>query len=369
MKINRQLFSSKLYNRACCLVLFFVAASASFHGYYDKWHFIDGDLDPSTKGKNNFEAMVDGTARRPFVYRQLLPMLANWVDRRMPEATKDTLFTMHDGKPFGYGLFDAPLARNRTYFLRYWIMYLAVFLFAWIAIYALYLLLTAMEYPSIAAVLVAVAFILLMPYLVEYYYDYPELAFMALVVWMALKIDWWWIVPIAALATWNKESFLLFIPTLYPLLRRRSSRISALAGTGVLGLTCTAVYLLLRMRFQHNPGGTVEIHIMDQIHYMRDVAGLIFSRGATYRVIHPAPFTIVPLTLIAWTVWRGWRNLPRMIQRHAQIAAVINFPLFLMFCWPGELRDLSLLYVTFLFLLAANVSEWISAQSSTMDLS
>jgi hypothetical protein len=46
------------------------------------------------------------------------------------------------------------------------------------------------------------------------------------------------------------------------------------------------------------------------------------------------------------------------MQRHAQIAAIVNFPLFILCCVPGELRDLSLLYVTLLFLLAANLTVW-----------
>jgi len=38
----------------------------------------------------------------------------------------------------------------------------------------------------------------------------------------------------------------------------------------------------------------------------------------------------------------------RTIQRHTQIAAVINFPLFILFCGAGELRNLSFLYIAFL---------------------
>jgi hypothetical protein len=70
-------------------------------------------------------------------------------------------------------------------------------------------------------------------------------------------------------------------------------------------------------------------------------------------------FDLLSLVLIVWTVWRGWRKLPQAIQRHGQIAAVINFPLYLLFCVPGEIRDLSMLFVTFFLLLAANLTRWI----------
>ena len=58
---------------------------------------------------------------------------------------------------------------------------------------------------------------------------------------------------------------------------------------------------------------------------------------------------------MAWTAIRGWRFLSRAMQRHAFLAAAINVPLYLIFCNPGELRNLSMLSVALLALLAANL--------------
>ena len=101
VKMTRKGFASRLYYRVCCFALFFVAAAASFNGFYDKWNLRD-TLNGSTQGTYLFEPMVDGTAARPFVYRQLLPMLANWIDARIPEQTKDLLFAQggFHGVPF-----------------------------------------------------------------------------------------------------------------------------------------------------------------------------------------------------------------------------------------------------------------------------
>jgi hypothetical protein len=358
-------FTSKLYYRACCLALFFVAAAASFNGYFEKWHFLDADKYGFTQGKCFFEPMVDGTATRPYVYRQLLPMVANWIDGRVGQQTRDWLWDKFDREtdPLqhnAYHPYDSPVAQNRAYFLRYRILHMAVFLFAWISTLALYLVGKAVGFPPAAAALAAVGTILMLPCFFSvagYYYDYPELAFLSLAVWMALKFDWWWIIPVAALATWNKESFLLFIPALYPLLRLRSSRPNALAGTAVLGLVCAGVYCLIWLHFRHNPGGTVEFHFLDQLQFLRDPSNLL-ARERTYGLTTFKSFSLLPLALIVWTAWRGWRSLPRAVQRHAQIAAAINFPLFFLFCAPGELRDLSLLYITLLLLLAANITVW-----------
>jgi hypothetical protein len=359
-------FASKFYYRACCCVLFFVAAAASFNGYFDKWHFREAGTSAFMAGAS-FDSMVDGTAMRPYVYRQLLPMVANWVDARVPEQVKDQLYAvrLYNGRLFREDFIDSPLARSRSCFLRYWIVYMAVFLFAWIAVHAMYLAGKAAGYPPAACALAAIAMILLFPYFMTrggFFYDYPELAFLALAVWMALKFDWWWMVPVAALAAWNKESFLLFIPALYPLLRLRSSRIGALAASAVLGLTCAVVYCAIRLRFQHNPGGTIELHLMDQIDYMLHPSNLLL-REKTYGLLALQGFNPLVWAMIAWTAIRGWRFLPEAMQRHAQIAAIINFPLYLLFCVPGELRDLSLLCVTLLLLLAANLTRWIGERT------
>jgi hypothetical protein len=77
-----------------------------------------------------------------------------------------------------------------------------------------------------------------------------------------------------------------------------------------------------------------------------------------YGVLMTEPFNPLALIVLVWTAWRGWRLLPKAIQRHAQIAAIINVPLYIVFCDAGELRDLSLLFVTLLVLLAVNLNEW-----------
>jgi hypothetical protein len=95
----------------------------------------------------------------------------------------------------------------------------------------------------------------------------------------------------------------------------------------------------------------------------------MFSPETTYGMTLIRSFNPLSLALIAWTLWRGWRSLPRAIQRHAQIAAVINFPLYFLFCNPGELRNFSLLYITFLLLLAANLTEWAGGPTTATQLS
>ena len=359
---DRKALIRSLYYKACGFVLFFVVAAASFNGYYDKFRLLDIDEFGNLHSRLAFEPMLEGTASRPFVYRQLLPMTANWINRHVSTAVQTRLFTryVHTGISIGRDPYDSPVLHDPHYFLRYVLVYVMVFLFAWAAVYAMFHLARAVGNPPAASALAAMTLVLLFPYFLinaGFYYDYPELFFFALVVWMALKVDWWWILPVAALATWNKESFLSFTPALYPLLRQKTTRVGAVLRTGSILVACAAVYEPLRLRFRHNAGGTVENHLREQFQAMLHPATLL-TREWNYGLLGLQGLNPLTILLAMGTVWFGWHHLPRAIQRHALICLVINLPLFILFCAPGELRDLSMLYVPLLLLIAANLTQW-----------
>jgi hypothetical protein len=190
-----------------------------------------------------------------------------------------------------------------------------------------------------------------------FFYDYSELAFFALAVWAALRLRWWWLIPIAALGTWNKETFLLFILTLYPLLRRNASALAAALRTVAICTVSLAVLIPIRLRFAHNPGGDQGWSWLGQLHFFLNPRNLLFATEETYGVRMLAASTLLPIALLVWASIRGWRHLPPVIQQHSCIAAAINLPLYLVFCNPGEMRNLSMLFVTLLLLLAANLNQ------------
>jgi hypothetical protein len=361
--IQHPFVSSKVYRRVCCALLFFVAASASFQGFYSKWHFREAGVAHGAESivelRYGLADILDGTASRPYVYRQMLPALANWLDAVTPQNVKDRLYltSSHESTISSFRS-ESPMANDPKYFFRYVVIYAGTFFFAWLAVYAMYLVCKAVDVPPVARILAPVFMILAIPYFMSgggYFYDYPELAFLALAVWMALKFDWWWLLPLFALATWNKESFLLMAPTLYPILRMRSSRMSSWIGTAVLCVASGAVYLAIRGHYLQNSGGAVLLKWHNQIRFLLRPWSY-FDWEATYGIAMFKAFSLFSLTLIAWTAWRGWKRLPRAIQGHAKIAAAINLPLYFLFCSPGEMRDFSMLYIVFLLMIAANLA-------------
>jgi hypothetical protein len=352
--------SSRLYRRVLCFVLFFAAASASFSGFYQKWHFAEADVQGEDAGAG-IQEMLDGTANRPSVYRQLLPMTADWMDRRVPQSAKTWVENRQasDDDKLIDAVSDSPTANDPHYSFRYVVLYVGTFLFALLAVNAMYLVCRALAVPWPIAVTAPVIVILLLPYLMTqggFSYDYSELAFFALAVWVALRFRWWWLIPITVLGTWNKETFLLFVVTLYPLLRLRYTRREAMARVAALAAISLAVLVPIHLHFAHNPGGDAGVGWRGQLGFLFDVHNFFFATEETYGVRMLSASTVLPLALMVWTAVRGWRLLPRAMQRHAGIAAAINLPLYLVFCNPGELRNLSLLSIAALMLIAVNLN-------------
>jgi hypothetical protein len=343
----------------CLTVLLVVASAASFSAFYEKWHF----REQGARGTDliaEFDRMIDGTANRPYVYRQLLPNMANSltrelpvdaIARRVPAKAKDRISVAFN-------------LASKAYPAQYLIVYIVTYLSALLAAFALYRVCIAVKTSQPVAAFASVVFMLLFPLIGikgGYFFDYPELLFMAVAAWMALEMEWWWIIPIAALGTWNKESFLLFMFTLYPLFRLRSSRLKSLIGICILVGICVAVYLPIRHHFAQNPGGTVEWHLKDQVDFYLHPFRVDTWVDRTYDLMFPALSAPVPLLLLIWFVWRSWRLLPGWLKRHAQIAAAINVPLYLLFCQPGEFRDLSLLFISFLLVIAFSLQDWMDS--------
>jgi hypothetical protein len=127
-----------------------------------------------------------------------------------------------------------------------------------------------------------------------------------------------------------------------------------------LGLVCLAVYLPIRTRFASNPGGQVELHWHDQLISFLHPVSLLFNMEKTYGLLLPRAFTLLALALCAWTVARAWRQFPSALKNHAKIAAAINLPLYFLFCWPGELRNLSMLFIVLLLGLAYGLKDWMA---------
>src|SRR6185437_4946793 len=128
--------SSSAIRRMLLVAVYFLAAAASFSGYFSKWHFRD-DMPAASLPK-----MLDGTADRPYVYRQLLPAIANGIERALPVQLKqraDALLLDDNPShhPISRMYSNTPDSRDPRYALRYYLIYAMSFASLLLALFAL----------------------------------------------------------------------------------------------------------------------------------------------------------------------------------------------------------------------------------------
>ena len=355
--------SSSAIRRMLLVAVYFLAAAASFSGYFSKWHFRD-DMPAASLPK-----MLDGTADRPYVYRQLLPAIANGIERALPVQLKqraDALLLDDNPShhPISRMYSNTPDSRDPRYALRYYLIYAMSFASLLLALFALRTVCLDLQSDGVGATLAPLAFAAGLPLLLTeggYFYDMPELLFMALAVHFALKGRVLPLIVLTALATWNKESFLFFTLTLYPFLRGTLSIKSTLRIQMVLLAVAAGVNVLIKLKYAQNAGGFVYIHLMDNLRFLANPLSYLHFEY-NYGVPTPKGFNVINLVLIAVLVKTAWSRLAPSVRQSLTIGVVVNVPLFLAFCYRDELRNFSLLFVGFVVILCANIDAYVESR-------
>lgn len=335
----------QMLNGFLLFVVFWMVSAASFSGYATKWGFRDGEE------RYGIEKILDGTAHKPFIYRQLLPSLANFADDNTPEPVKEFFTGKHN--------LNKVYARTSMYAKKelrfpYLIIYYCSFLSLLGSAFVLREILKTIGANSTTSIVAPALLVIAFPYLQTgggYFYDFPELLFLSLAFLCALKGKIFLLLLTLIPATLNKESFLLYLPSLYPILRMHYSVRKSTIALGVAMLFSGILYLLIKNIYIGNPGVSTEPHFLTNLSNYTD--SWYYRRSEfTYGLISPSRMSVISLTVLGAIVWRGWATCSTPIQRHVMIAAAINIPFFLGFAATGELRNLSLVFVGMTILLA-----------------
>lgn len=329
----------RLSRGVLCLAVFWMSAAATHAGFFAKWGL--RDVDPS--GRFAIGTMLDGTAARPFVYRQLVPWLAAQTERLAPEPVLRALRDeVRPSASFSRAVGDADPATG----LRYRIVYVIVFLSFLGTLFAQRALLRALGCEPLLAVLVPALCLLTFPYIQTiggYFYDASELLCLSLTLWAAVARHHALLLGLTALATLNKETFFFFLPGLHPLLTTTFTPRARLGFVALLVGISGAINVALKVAYAGNPGAPAEFHALENATlYTRTWFYHLFED--TYGVVGPQGFSILSLAVVGAVYLRYWRGSDPRLQGHLRILMAINLPLFFLLCAAGELRNLSLLY-------------------------
>ncbi|SFW41635.1 hypothetical protein [Selenomonas ruminantium] len=331
------------------MVFFLILAvsAASYCGFFSIWAFRDG---ASSMG---FTAMIEGTAARPYVYRQLLPHVVKSVSEAIPQPARDKLeLKLSKGKYIEARYSQAKIPQQ--YIIEYYLLYTFCFFAFFASIWVLRSLLYELVKDKVAGTLGAMLFALIFPFfevLGGYYYDIFEFLFMFMAARFALHGSWGKLLILVPIATFNKESFLFFLITLYPLIRNKveiKKAVMITLGTVVFaGLT----YLYVRQLYAGNPGGMVEWWLGEHIKGLVSIDSYFYTTSIYGLPLGEGMF-LPHIICIYLIVKKAWHHLTPFWKEHVKIAALINGILYFMFAHPNELRNLSLLYVSFMILTA-----------------
>ncbi|MFS2022193.1 hypothetical protein ACL58G_03835 [Massilia sp. GER05] len=347
---TRLAINSRWVSYTLLLVLYWIAATASMSGFIGKWALRDS---APTYG---IEQVFDNTAIKPFAYRILLPTVANVVDRIVPANVK--AYAVDKLGP--YRTFTrATSSVKPSYAFRYIVVMHLCLGLCLASLFVLREVLLELKFSMQTATSIPVIFVLAFPFIQTiggYFYDYAEMFFFSAAVLLALRNQLLLLCLMAIPATLNKEAFFFFLPTLYPFLRARSSKKAAiliLAGAvGISGL----VNAIVKWVYLDAGGGAAHFQFFDNLHkYLLPTT--YAQLEVTYGFVGPSGAFIGTLFVIVAVILRGWPTSPAKVRAHLLIAAIVNFPLFLLFCAPGEMRNLSLLFVGFVVLIASTVEQ------------
>ena len=344
------------------MVFFLILAvsAAGFCGFFAKWAFRDGG---SACG---FDAYMEGPGTRPAMYRQLLPQTVKLVANVIPDHTKEKLQNKL-AKDASIEKRFAQAHITRKYIVEYYLMYILCIVFYIAAIYVLRSLVSEILQDRVVGTLGALFFALVFPFfevLGGYFYDIGEILFLFLAARFALHGNWIGLLILAPIAEANKEAFFFFLPTLFPLFcqhydMKKSAGI-ILSAIFFAGL----VYLYIHQLYEGNPGGTVEWHAYDHLKLMFNPLAY-FKTSSIYALPLGSGMFLPHMICVFWIVKNAWHHLPSPWKLHAKIALAINGVLYFFFVVPDEIRDLSLLYVSFISLTAFYIRDLIRKNIKT----
>ena len=361
--LKNKLKLSQIQKYVLLIFIYFVVASASFQGYFSRWGFYNGSA-------WSIDGIFDQTAFKPMVNRQLIPEIAKAIDQKAPPIVKQKVseqFLLHIDR-----VYKMKKSLNSIYTFRYFIVYVISFFCLMISMFLLRKLCINITKDSASSTLAPICLALSFPLFQNrggYFYDYSELMFFALVMLLAYHKKLLWIILLLPIATLNKESFPLFVITLIPIIKNLVSRKRLV----IFIFFSTLISIIVDVFISNHYKGSQSIYPMfyrfleNLKFYPNPFNYLFLEYHPFYSVIAPAGLSIFFIFIVYTIVSKSWSSLSTPIKQHTLIALLITIPLMILFCNKDELRNLSLLYVSFTIMIAFYIKNLLQQNNNRME--
>jgi hypothetical protein len=325
-----------------------------------KWGF----RDQHGVGSFDLVSVIERTAPKPFVYRNLIPTGIDQFVDSLGEQTRQKLYAkITKANALKNHYFpDVPSALWTPRFaLDFHLLYLFV-----LASFALTLIVLRKIYlhyhpdEQSGALLSIVVFSFAYPLTFQsggFFYDWFELLGVALTFYLYVTNRKNWATLALFATSFNKETAFLLAFGLYFLNADGESQARRWVRLAVQLLLCLASRAIIMSGYESNPGANVEFHLLENLRFwLNPISFLKFDNEEALGVFTPNVQNILLLPILFIWFRQGWRRVDESIRRFFKAELLLLVPLFLLFGFQDEIRAFSLLFVPCFVVLAAGFS-------------
>ncbi len=345
------------------LTLVYMAIGAwCTNSFMEKWGFREREY------RYGFTQMLDHTSHRPFAYRVLIPFVVNGLYDLLGPSARDRFPDLEKIRPAVRSRFfraEGQLDWTPELSLKYHITYGILYLSLLGAMFALRPL-TAAFFPGQPALrdVGPLLFVTLLPLSFisgGYFYDFPELLFLAGGFAAAASRRYRLLLVLVSLATLNKETAVLVPILLWPILAANEGRWSAGKQVALLTVLGVGISLVVKWWLAGNPGSTVEFQLWENLRYWGKITSY-FKFTDFYAPLLPFPkgMNLMLVFVVGGTLFYGWKTKSPTLKHMLILALTINLPLLLAFSSMDELRNLSLSFVPMYIVACDTLRSWYS---------
>ena len=345
------------FTREAFILLVYMAVSASVLNIFMQTRSLK-----ETSAEFSISKMMDGSAYLPYVYRQLVPIIANYAVKlihpeEQTEFVEDNLNKYHL-RQFYFGKSKEVLDYNYIiqdnwspdYAIKYHIVYIIVFLSLLGTLYCLRGLIPAILISNNPLTpFLPIIFVLLIPLSFmhgNFFYDFLEFFFLSVLLLSSIKGCYAWWLLLLPLAVLNKESNII-VPLLYaPVIIANSLHWRSRIFIAIGFLISITVFLFIKQKYNMNLGNPFIWQLEPKVIFLLNPENyFLWSDFYAPMIPFPRGFNIFLLIVLAKLLFWQWKKKPHFAKKLFFIALIINIPLFIFLCQTDEIRNLSFLFL------------------------
>lgn len=353
-KIIENNIIKKVFRYTLMLLFYSIVAAIVLNTFLLSWGF-----DAGMEGYR-FEKMITFNSLKTYAMRVLTPAVINILSEISPEFLKKKLLslpakgiqkTQFEKMKYRYQLGDGfEIEKLITY------MYLYGSIFA---VLLLLRFLTKMVYdppslwldfgPAIGLLFYPLTFIN-----GGYIFDFTEMLFLLFSIILLIKSKIFFYYLVFILAIINKFTAGLLIFYFFALNYKRMTNHEILKHLILQILITAMIYQLLSIRFNMNPEG---IYSWGRLEFFSNIKEYLnptsyLSFNTVYSILVPSPksFNIINIFLFLFLTFFRWSEKSILIKRLFLVSVAFNFPIFVIFCYKHEIRNLSFIFPAFYLL-------------------